>query len=71
MNEYEEIIVEIETRIKALQTVNIAAMEKAQVHILSARLMSLTEKLNSLAYSMLYMAEETNPTDPENFKKLR
>lgn len=71
MNEYEEIIVEIETRIKALQTVNIAAMEKAQVHILSARLMSLTEKLNSLAYSMLYMAEEKNPSDPGDFKKLR
>jgi len=71
MKEYEKIIAEIETRIKSLQQANVSGMEKAQVHIFSARLMSLTEKLNSLAYAMLYMTEETHPTDPEEFKKLR
>ncbi|MEE8431985.1 MAG: hypothetical protein V3S16_12110 [Candidatus Desulfatibia sp.] len=67
----DEIITNIETGITALGQIDISKLEKSGVHMLSARLMGLTEKLNKLAYMMLYTVENQDPTPNEDFKKLR
>ncbi len=66
MKDIEKIIEDLQTRIDALKHFDISKYERADVHILSERVMNLSGKLNQIAYMMLYTLDNKKPSDKEN-----